>query len=984
MQPLFCPRCGNLVLNQSHCSSCNQWQRIDVDQPGQASVLWRRQLPAPLLSGVSQADGIGYVVDDSGLLHAFSLEDGHPAWKSPVSLGDWRVHQAVAVDQGLVVVGPNDPGNIPQADKAVLALDAKTGEELWRRPLAVRQISSPLIIGDQAIVALSSGQAAALGLADGVVRWREPIAGASLAAPARAGDLVIFGGDNGVLTARRIDDGSLAWTFAVEENSTWGNSLPYSAAYGGGVIYATCWNRRCYAVDAATGALRWASELTIKRPALTAPVLSHDALYFCARDRHVYCLDADTGQRRWFRQFSRSAEVAPLLAGDALFVAVGDRYIYRLDPSSGDLVGEALLRTTGKVDAPWIWDGQRIYLADRAGFVYALAVAQDQDAADPVALEAQGRWPEAAAGHAMAGDLLRAGDIYRGQLNSAAKAALLYERGGHLLQAAEQYAAAGDLKTARQLYRETGQQLLVAGLSEQLDDLVGAAQAYEAVGQWADAGALYERLQAWPQAAGALEQAGDAAEAAGNFDGASGWWERAAHAYQAAGQPEKAVQLYKAAGHAEKAETLISSVKDVLLARHLQRMLFGPIWVARWLEGAGQHVAAAEEYLLGEQPLEAARLYEAGGEYALASECFESQGYLLDAGRNQALAGNHNAAADLYAQGGDFAQAAQAYARASNHHRAAQTFEQISAWADAAQQWEAVERWDQAAAIWERAGQRLQAAVAWERSGELMRAAECYGDAAEEIELSGTDDSQAAASYEKAMLAYARCGAEQRARYCDRKRRFLRKQPWLEAKVVSASELVVGMRGKLVITLTNSGWGNAEKVLVRAAAIMDSDPVHVHAREFGLGRGLSKPQDLYAIPSHPGQLAVEVTVSYQDMQGNHYPPLEQTVELNVLDKDVPKGVTPAEIHVHGHYFAGKVDEVISEGVKIERHAASSQSHFPAAPASASTIDCARCGRSAPADAAACSHCETPFMVCRRCGLSLPRRMKHCMHCGQAL
>jgi outer membrane protein assembly factor BamB len=936
-----------------------------------------------LVSGISQAGALGYVLDDTGRLHAFNLDDGQPAWESPVALGNWRVHQTVAVAQGWVIIGPTDPGNIPVADKAVLALDAATGKERWRRNLAVRHISDPLIAGDLVVVALSDGHAAALNLADGALRWREPVAGTGLAAPTLAGDLVIFGGDQGVLTARRIADGSLAWTFSVQESSTWGNSFPYSATFDAGTVYATCWNRRCYALDAETGALRWESEPTIKRPALSAPVLGENVLYFCGHDRYVYCLAADTGQRLWTRQFSRPAEIAPLLAGGALFVAAGDRCIYRLDPGSGELIGEAVLETAGKVEAPWSCDGQRIYVADKAGFVYALAVVQEQEGDDPAALEAQGRWIEAAAVHALAGDLLRAGDIYRDHVGSADKAAQLYERGGDLAQAAVQYAASGDLKTARRLYRETGQLLLAARLSEQLDDLVGAAQAYEACGQWADAGRIYEQLSAWPQAAGALEQAGDAAREAGDLPRAKAWWDRAAAAYQAAGQSEKAVQLYRDADQTAKAQAIVSSVADIALLRPLQRILLGPQRLARLLESEGLYVPAAEEYLRAEQPLEAARMYEAAGEYALASEHFQSQGYLLDAARTLALFGDHNAAAELYGQGGDFSQAAQAYAQAANHQQAALIFQQINAWSEAAGQWEALESWERAAEAWEQAGQQLSAASAWQRSGELLRAAECYCQAAEEMEQQSAADKETAAVYELAMQSYARCGADRRAADCDRKRRFLRKQPWLEATVEPEQALVADHRGKLIVTVTNSGWGNAEQVTIQATAWSDQEPVHSHARQFGLGRGISKAQGLTIIPHHPGRLALDVTIAYKDIHGNDYPLWEKTIDLDVEERGVARGVTPAEIHVHGDYFAEVRGEVIS-GVKIERRSGAGESPSMIAPVDVPAIECARCGHEERADAVACSQCQNPFVQCRHCRLSLPRRMNHCMHCGKPL
>lgn len=376
-------------------------------------------------------------------------------------------------------------------------------------------------------------------------------------------------------------------------------------------------------------------------------------------------------------------------------------------------------------------------------------------------------------------------------------------------------------------------------------------------------------------------------------------------------------------------------------------------------------------------------MYEAAGEYALASEHFLSQGYLLDAARTLALFGDHNAAADLFLEGGDFLHAAQAYAQAANHQQAAQIYQQIDAWSESAGQWEALESWERAAQAWEQAGQQLSAASAWQRSGDLLRAAECYCQAAEEMEQQSAADKETAAVYELAMQSYARCGADRRAADCDRKRRFLRKQPWLEATVEPEQALVADHRGKLIVNVTNSGWGNAEQVTIQATAWSDQDPVHSHARQFGLGRGISKAQGLTIIPHHPGRLALDVTIAYKDIHGNDYPLWEKTIDLDVEERGVARGVTPAEIHVHGDYFADVRGEVIS-GVKIERRSGAGESPATVAPVDVPAIECARCGHEERADAVACSQCQNPFVQCRHCRLSLPRRMNHCMHCGKAL
>lgn len=979
---IFCPQCQALVLNAPRCSSCGRWERPAQVQTERGALAWRRAVADTLCSGLVLSDNVLFCVDADGKLHALRARDGQPVWHAPVDLGPWRVHEQVAVAHGLVLIGPTDLSALAPSDKAVLAFDAETGAERWRQLLAVRQISDPLARGDRVFVSTSDGFAAALALDTGRLLWKRPIDGVFLAAPALAGNLVLFGGDRGVVSALDITDGQAVWSFRPAESSEFGQHLPYSPAVMEDTVYVTSWNRRCYALDATSGELRWVSAPTEKRPPLTSPVLTEDAAIFCAHDRYVYCLDRMTGQRRWQLQLAKPSQVAPLLVDGLLYVVTQDGKVHCIDPTNGMPVDAPLLETSAKVEMAWATDGHLIYLGDHDGQVYGLMIQPEVVDVDPAKLAARGEWRAAAAWFAFIGDLLRAADIFAEQLSEPGKAAQLYQSAGSAVRAAPYYELAGDLQHARRLYRDLGDSIKVAVLSEQLEEPRVAAQNYEAAGQWVVAGRLYERVQAWPQAASMYEKAGGASADAGDLSAAQGWWIRAAEAYQAAEQSEKAVQLFKAAGQPQQAEQLIAAVRDPVLWRQLQRALLGSALLGRRLETEEKFVPAAEEYLQAGQPLDAARMYEAAGEYALAIEHYLASGFLLDAARCQARAGSHHAAAELFLQAGDIRQAAQAFALAGNRHQAAQAFEQVDAWPEAAGEWEAQETWERAAAAWEKAGQPASAGAAWEKAGELLHAAESYCQAAEEAEQD-TGDKIAAVLYERAMLSYSRCGADRRAAYCDRKRRFLRKQPLLEATVTPAQPLVAGVLSKLVIEVKNTGWGYAENVAAEAAAWFETDPARTHSKPFGLGPGMSKLQDLFVTPHNPGRLALELTMAYQDIQGNDYPVVEQTVDIPVAEKEGSKGVTPAEIHVHGDYFAGEVHEVVS-GVKVERRSGSVDIGSKQAQTPVPTIECTRCGHQERADLSKCGQCQAPFAQCRHCGLALPGRMKHCMHCGQPI
>ncbi len=166
------------------------------------------------------------------------------------------------------------------------------------------------------------------------------------------------------------------------------------------------------------------------------------------------------------------------------------------------------------------------------------------------------------------------------------------------------------------------------------------------------------------------------------------------------------------------------------------------------------------------------------------------------------------------------------------------------------------------------------------------------------------------------MQVYTRCSADQKASHCDRKRRFLRKQPLLEVSLEKASGLVAGQSGKLTMMVHNVGWGLADAVDIQVVGRFESDYVRTRSAIFGLGAGLSKPQDLYIIPRHAGDLALDVTIDYRDMRGNPFPPVEQTVNVTVRALEATKDVTPAYVHVHGDYYASARDAAGDD--KIER------------------------------------------------------------------
>jgi outer membrane protein assembly factor BamB/tetratricopeptide (TPR) repeat protein len=974
---IFCPTCQTLILDASRCAHC-QWERPAQPSAERGAVAWQVTLPAALDSSLTVAEGTLYLGDAAGKLHAFDATTGQPRWPQPVDLAGWRIYRQAAVAQGRVIVGPSDKAAIPAADKAVLALDVGSGRELWRRPLAVRQVSDPLVAGDTIYVATSDGYAAALALADAAVRWRSLIAGVCLAAPAWTGELVVYGGDKGVLTALRAADGQPAWSFTADAGGQWGVQFPYPAAVADGVLYVTCWNGRCYALAADTAALLWAFGPT-KRPPMTPPLVAGDAVYFCAHDRYVYCLERGTGRQRWRTQLERRSQTTPLLIEGRLYVASQNHQVYALDPATGAPEEKPLLETPRHVEADWASDGERIYLGDCEGHLFALAVRAPREETDPEKLIAQGKWADAAGRLALAGDFRRAGDIYRDQLREPRCAAQLYERGGEPGLAAEMYEQAGNDKIARRLYREARRFADAGRLSERLGDLAGAAQDYEAASQPDRAARFCEQLGLWAQAASLYEEAAEAARQAGRLpDARDNWYQAAEIYYRSLRQPEKAVQLYKQAGRTDRLDHVIAEERDPKFQIVISRLFYGPDELIRRLSEQGRYVAAAEECLRLARPTDAGRLYEQAAEYALAAEQYRAAGLPGEAARVLELAGDWPRAAALYAEAGNRKRAGDLYTRAGNHQAAAENYE-ASGWpALAAEQWERLEQWERAAGQWRAAGEHRRAAEAWLRLNACDRAAESYWFAAQAAQAAKRLAEEVATLYDLACQNYLNCSEERQAQECDRLRRWLRKQPLLQVNAPTLDEFTLGDSAKLNIVIANVGWGMAREISFDVRGEFQADKTRV-SKIPGLAADVERTQPLYIIPQRTGrQVPLDLIIAYADQAGAAMPPLMQTFDITVRDKAGRIGdSTPQQIIVQqgGQVIqapaASKVEVGDKYSVEVKRQTAASATagglHVtmtdggPASPAETQMVQCSNCGERQPGGRFKCSRCGAPLM-----------------------
>lgn len=179
----------------------------------------------------------------------------------------WHVDAPILVTGDKVIAASAFLDKEKEGDRAVFALDAATGKELWRTPIAQNPWGGPTLAGDAVVVTTSSiaytmkelegakGEVVALDLATGKERWKKPVPGGVLGCAAVTKDAAVFTATDGKVRAFDLKDGSRRMIYDAK--------APFFAppAVVGDVAYAADLNGVVHAIDLKTGAAVWTLDL---------------------------------------------------------------------------------------------------------------------------------------------------------------------------------------------------------------------------------------------------------------------------------------------------------------------------------------------------------------------------------------------------------------------------------------------------------------------------------------------------------------------------------------------------------------------------------------------------------------------------------------------------------------------------------------------------------------------------------------------------
>jgi len=265
-------------------------------------------------------------------------------WKFPT--GD-RVVASPVWNEGTIYFGGDD-GNI-------YAVEAKSGRQLWRHSTGGPAPCTPAVVDGALYVVSYDGKLHALDAHTGGVKWKfatggerrfeakgihglqpknQTIADAFdvfLSSPVVAQGAVYFGSGDGNLYAIDTATGALRWKFPT------GDVVHASPAYADGVLFFGSWDSYFYAVDAATGKEKWrfhGGEDPMVHNQVgfqSSPAVVDGVVYTGCRDAQLYALDAATGKQKWHFDNALSWVISsPAVVDGKVYFATSDSSLYHV------------------------------------------------------------------------------------------------------------------------------------------------------------------------------------------------------------------------------------------------------------------------------------------------------------------------------------------------------------------------------------------------------------------------------------------------------------------------------------------------------------------------------------------------------------------------------------------------------------------------------------------------------------------------------
>ena len=350
------------------------------------------QLTAPPIV----AGGLVYVMDAESHVFAFDSRNGNAAWDKSLVPADvanggrrwFRILRGSGVNTTKGFGGglAYDNGKIFASTGwgTVVALDAKTGNELWTVRTIVPVHSAPVVAGGRVYVITEENQTQALDINDGRVLWehRGTVESAGILGSASVGvigDTVIVPYSSGELFALRAQNGTQAWTDTLSRNAnvtalTVINDIAGRPVIDRNMVFAVSHSGTMAAINLRSGTRAWTRNIA----GIQTPLVAGDYVFVVSTEGQVVCMNRSDGRVRWTSQLPAFEDPedredpivwsGPVMVSNILVLISSTGMAQLLSPFTGQKIGETAM-PDGTFIPPVIANGMMYVLTNEAELV---------------------------------------------------------------------------------------------------------------------------------------------------------------------------------------------------------------------------------------------------------------------------------------------------------------------------------------------------------------------------------------------------------------------------------------------------------------------------------------------------------------------------------------------------------------------------------------------------------------------------------------
>lgn len=324
-----------------------------------------------LTSNAIVHQGVAYAMDTTGVVNAVSLNDGQSLWSTPTTPNG---EESEALGGGIAAAG--DKLFATTSFGHVIALDTKTGKQLWDKDLTNPIRIAPTVSDGKVFVVNIANETHALDVQSGEERWTHtglPESTGILggAVPAIDGGLILVPYSSGEIYALDIQTGQPKWveTLMPTASSDSLSSISHIRArplIHDGTVYAISHGGRMVAVDLQNGGFKWQRDFA----GIRTPALFGNYLYFVSIENELVCLDRHNGRVVWSVQLPTTGEsktkiswAGPVIAGGTLLLSGSNGQVIRHALGTGQKTSEFNAGSPLSL-SPIIADGSLLLLTD--------------------------------------------------------------------------------------------------------------------------------------------------------------------------------------------------------------------------------------------------------------------------------------------------------------------------------------------------------------------------------------------------------------------------------------------------------------------------------------------------------------------------------------------------------------------------------------------------------------------------------------------